>query len=54
VALEHPIANDFDEQLDEVLDHARNRRRDEAIKALSRLVPEYKPKHLRDRDSLIG
>ena len=54
VALEHPIANDFDEQLDELLDHARNRRRDEAIKALSRLVPEYKPKHLRDRDSLIG
>ena len=40
------VANDFDEQLDELLDMARQRRRKEAIEILSRLVPEYKPKRM--------
>lgn len=48
VASEYTFANDFDEQLDELLDHARHRRREEAIIALSKLVPEYKPKHMRE------
>ncbi|MEQ9317068.1 MAG: nucleoside-diphosphate sugar epimerase/dehydratase [Henriciella sp.] len=48
VASEHKFANDFDEQLDELLDHARHRRREEAIIGLSKLVPEYKPKHMRE------
>ncbi|MGB3624668.1 MAG: nucleoside-diphosphate sugar epimerase/dehydratase [Henriciella sp.] len=48
VASEQQFANDFDEELDELLDHARNRRREEAIMSLSKLVPEYKPKHMRE------
>ena len=44
VASEQVIANDFDEKLDLLLDHARNRRRDDAIRMLSELVPEYRPK----------
>lgn len=40
------VANDFDEQLDELLDMARQRRRKEAIEILASLVPEYKPKRV--------
>ena len=44
VASKQVVANDFDEKLDELLDHARHRRRDEAIKMLAELVPEYRPR----------
>ena len=44
VASSQVVANDFDEKLDELLDHARHRRRDEAIKMLAELVPEYRPR----------
>ena len=40
------VANDFDEQLDQLLICAQERRRNEAIEILSHLVPEYKPKRL--------
>jgi O-antigen biosynthesis protein WbqV len=43
VASKQVVANDFDEKLDELLDHARQRRRDDAIRVLSELVPEYQP-----------
>lgn len=44
VASEQIVANDFDEKLDQLLDHARHRRREEAINLLSELVPEYRPR----------
>jgi FlaA1/EpsC-like NDP-sugar epimerase len=44
VASKQVVANDFDEKLDELLDHARHRRRDEAIRMLAELVPEYRPR----------
>lgn len=44
VASEQVIANDFDEKLGVLLDHARHRRRDDAIRMLSELVPEYRPR----------
>ncbi|WP_300377725.1 nucleoside-diphosphate sugar epimerase/dehydratase [Henriciella sp.] len=47
VASKHIYANDFDEKLDQLLDLARQRRRNEAIEMLSSLVPEYKPKRMR-------
>lgn len=43
VASKPVMANAFDEQLEELLELARLRRRDETINMLARLVPEYKP-----------
>lgn len=45
VASQQKPSNDFSEKLEELLELARLRRKDEAIKLLSHLVPEYKPKH---------
>ena len=46
VASRQIVANDFDEKLDELLELARARRREDAITMLSELVPEYKPKRI--------
>jgi len=46
VASRQIVANDFDEKLDELLELARARRREDAISMLSELVPEYKPKRI--------
>ncbi|MEQ8557875.1 MAG: nucleoside-diphosphate sugar epimerase/dehydratase [Henriciella sp.] len=46
VGSRHIPANDFDEQLEQLLQLARERRRKEAIEVLSHLVPEYKPKRM--------
>ncbi len=48
VASKQVASNDFDERLDELLEMARLRKRNDAIRMLSQLVPEYKPKHLPD------
>ncbi|WP_084420637.1 polysaccharide biosynthesis protein [Henriciella litoralis] len=48
VASKQIVANDFSEKITELLDHAQNRRREEAIKVLSQLVPEYRPRHVPD------
>ena len=46
VGSRHIVANDFDEELERLLELARERKRNEAIEMLSKLVPEYKPKHM--------
>ena len=46
VGSRHVLANDFDEDLEQLLQLARDRKRNEAIEMLSRLVPEYQPKRM--------